>query len=167
MSSFTASAAASVSSGAESALSEVKRVHVGMRPGDWIYPDCGGFVWSSKPACESDKCQCRYQPKVVSKAECHESSVFYTIPVATERARLRDTHVANQHGELRGISVISGDLEDTGWNTEISPVAVYTRSGDQAEFKRARGVRDPAYQRQPSSGLDTAVKSTTSVWGDV
>ena len=128
-----------------------------MRPVDRIGPDCGGFVWSSKPACESDKCQSRRQVKTVSKAEWHEDSVFYTTPVATERARLRDTHVPKRHGELRGISVISGDLEDADWNTEISPVAVYTRSGDQtefkqrAEFKRARGVRDP----------------TTSVWDDV
>ena len=137
-----------------------------MRKGDWNCPECGGWVWSKKPACESDKCQHRRQTEAASKAEYekiiervrnttrHEASVFYTTPVATERA------------------VIIGEL----------------RSGDQAEFKRAR-VRDRTHQREilqgqrpvwkdgtysweftqqePSSGLDTAVKSTTPVWGNV
>ena len=162
MSSFNAAATTGVSSGAEDTLS----VHVGMRKGDWICPECGGWVWSKKPACESDKCQHRRQTEAASKAEYekiiervrntarHEASVFYTTPVATERA------------------VIIGEL----------------RSGDQAEFKRAR-VRDRTHQREilqgqrpvwkdgtcsweftqqePSSGLDTAVMSTTPVWGDV
>ena len=236
-----------------------------MCKGNRIYPDCDGFVWSSKAECESDKCQRKCQDKTDSKAECesdkcqcerqdkpasayvetktpnrvmeHEGSGFYTTQVANEstelrdtqvgnertelrdtqvvnertdlrdtqvdnentdlrgtqvvneRPQLRDTQVAKERTELRGFSVVFDDSGDTSGSTDISPVAVYTRSGEQTELKRARGVRHPAYQceilqgqrpvwkddrctweftqQKPSSGLDTTVESTTQVWDDV
>jgi hypothetical protein len=115
--------------------------------------------------------------------------VLYTTQVATKRTELRDAQVANERTELNGISVVSGDLEDTSWSTDVSPVVVYTRSGEQTELKRDRGVRDSAYhheilqgrhpvwkdggctweftQQDPSDGIDTAVESTKPVWVDV
>ena len=60
-----------------------------------------------------------------------EPSVSYTPQVANERA------------ELKGISFVIDDLEDTSFSTDILPAAVYVHSGEQAELKRARGVRDP------------------------
>jgi hypothetical protein len=60
-----------------------------------------------------------------------EPSVSYTPQVANERT------------ELKGISFVIDDLEDTSCSTDIAPAAAYVRSGEQAELKRARGVRDP------------------------
>ena len=191
MSSVNATAAAGVSPGSVAGLSEVKRVHVGMRKGDRICPDCDGFVWSSKAECESDKCQHKRKVEATTPSRVmeHKASGFYTTQVANERAELKGTQVANERAELRVISIVCEDCADTSWSTDISPVAVYTRSGEQTELKRARGVRHPTYQceilqgqrpvwkddrctweftqQKPSSGLDTTVESTTQVWGDV
>ena len=70
MSSFNTTSTAGVSPGAVAVLSELKRVHVGMRKDDRICPDCDGFVWSSKSECESDKCHRKRQDKTASKTEC-------------------------------------------------------------------------------------------------
>jgi hypothetical protein len=95
----------------------------------------------------------------------------YTPPVANERAELNDT------------SIVLNDLEDTTCPTDNSSVVAYARSSEQAELKRARGVRDPAYQREilanrkimwhadkgiwvyldAPGGSDTIVEATTEV----
>jgi hypothetical protein len=54
--------------------------------------------------------------------------------------------VTNEHTELKGISFVTDDLGDTSCSTDNAPVTTYTRSGEQTELKRARGVRDTSYQ---------------------
>jgi hypothetical protein len=101
-----------------------------------------------------------------------EPSLSYTPPVPNERA------------ELKGTSFVLNDLQDTSCSTDNSSVAAYARSGEQAELKRARGVRDPAYQHKilanrkivwhPDKGIwvyldapggsDTIVEATTEVY---
>ena len=91
--------------------------------------------------------------------------------------------VANEHAKLKGTSFVLNDLQDTSYSSDNSSVAAYARSGEQAELKRARGVRDPAYQREilanrkivwhadkgiwvyldAPGGSDTIVKTTTEV----
>ena len=182
MSSFNTTAATGDSPGTVAGHSEVRRVHVGMCKGDSFCPDCDGFVWSSKADCERDKCQRRGQDEVASvyvetnppsRTMEHKLSVTNTPPVTNERTELRDT------------SIVIDDLEDTSCSTDISPVAFYVGSGVQTELKRARGVRDPPYQREilqgqrpvwkddrctwefsqqkAPGGLDTVVESTTQV----
>ena len=50
--------------------------------------------------------------------------------LTNECSEIRDTQVTNERSELRDISVVSDDCEDTSGSTDISPVAVYTRSGE-------------------------------------
>ncbi len=50
--------------------------------------------------------------------------------LTNECSEIRDTQVTNERAELRDISVVSDDCEDTSGSTDISPVAVYTRSGE-------------------------------------
>ena len=65
-----------------------------------------------------------------------ESSMSYTPPVPNERAELKDT------------SFVLNDFQDTSCSTDNSSVPAQARSGEKADLKRVRGVRDPSYQRE-------------------
>ena len=81
-----------------------------------------------------------------------EPSMSYTPPVANERAELKD------------ISFVIDGLEDTSCSTDNSPSAAFTRSGEQAELKRARGVRDPAYQREILQNRKIVWHADKGIW---
>jgi hypothetical protein len=158
--------------------SEVRREHVGMRDGDWYCCDCEGYVWKSKTVCDSFKCHRRRQEQGTSASEMVNSP---------SRPKEREisvpcSPVVTKHAELRTVSFAVDDEEDSRCSTDISPVS-YSHSGEQSELKRARGVRDPAYQREildnrkivwhadkgiwvyldAPGGSDTIVEATTEV----
>ena len=81
-----------------------------------------------------------------------EPSMSYTPPVANERAELKD------------ISFVIDGLEDTSCSTDNSPAAAFTRSGEHAELKRARGVRDPAYQREILQNRKIVWHADKGIW---
>ena len=160
--------------------SEVRREHVGMRDGDWYCTDCHGLVWGSRVECDSKKCQRRRLENGTSAYEMSDSS---SRPMEREPSMSYTPPVANERAELKDISFVIDGLEDTSCSTDNSPAAAFTRSGEQAELKRARGVRDPAYQREilqnrkivwhadkgiwvsqkAPGGFDTVIEATTEV----
>jgi hypothetical protein len=143
-STFNAQIAAGVSPEEISMPSEVRREHVGMRDGDWYCCDCEGYVWKSKTVCDSFKCQRRRQEQGISASEMVNSP---------SRPKEREisvpcSPVVTKHADLRTVSFAVDDDEDSRCFTDNSSVAAYARSGEQAELKRTRGVRVPAFQRE-------------------
>ena len=64
---------------------------------------------------------------------------------------------------LQRLTSVDG-LEDTSCSTDNSPSAAFTRSGEQAELKRARGVRDPAYQREILQNRKIVWHADKGIW---
>jgi hypothetical protein len=147
--------------------SEVRREHVGMRPGDWYCYDCQGFVWESKTVCDSFKCQRRRQEKGISASKMVNSFRTVSIAVDDEEDTPCPTNispVANERAELKDTSFVLNVFEDTSYPTDDSSVPAYAQSGEQAELKRARGVRDPAYQREILANRKIVWHADKGIW---
>ena len=52
----------------------------------------------------------------------------------------------------------------TSYPTDNSSVPAYVRSSEQAELKRARGVRDPAYQREILANRKIVWHADKGIW---
>ena len=164
---FKAHVAAGVSPEKISMPSEVRREHVGMRAGDWYCYDCQGFVWRSKTVCDSFKCQRRRQEKGISASKMVNSFRTVSIAVDDEEDAPCPTDIspmANERAELKDTSFVLNVLEDPSCSTDNSSVAAYARSGEQAELKRARGVRDPACQREILANRKIVWHADKGIW---
>ncbi len=74
--------------------------------------------------------------------------------------------VANERTKLKGTSFVLNVFEDTTGPTDNSSVSAYARSGEQAELKRARGVRDPAYHREIVANRKIVWHDDKGIWVD-
>jgi len=72
--------------------------------------------------------------------------------------------VANERTELKGTSFVLNVFEDTSYPTDNSSVPAYVRSSEQAELKRARGVRDPAIQREILANRKIVWHADKGIW---
>jgi len=141
-----------------------------MRDGDWYCYDCQGFVWKSKTVCDSFKCQRRRQEKGISASEMVNSFRTISIAVDNEEDAFCPTDispVANEHTDIKDTSFVRNVFEDPSCPTDNSSVAAYVRSSEQAELKRARGIRDPAYQREILANRKIVCHADKGIWVEI